>query len=156
MNRYEFQLQFLAFVIVLECSLSACVCSKTSLPDPDYIFRNTVPSERLIGMNSQPHLFRLSLIPLSRKAFRSTTSGMGRASTFSLKGHDAACTGWLPPLHYCDKYHQASIPGCRIYPVALDCAHHMRINPTWCVLITLVSLYCHFILRQTCITNPVG
>lgn len=26
-------------------SLSACLCSKTGLPDPDCIFRNTVPSE---------------------------------------------------------------------------------------------------------------
>lgn len=45
MNRYEFELQFLASIIMLECSLSACVCSKTGLPDPDGVFRSMVPSE---------------------------------------------------------------------------------------------------------------
>lgn len=66
----------------------------------------------VIGMNSQPHLFRLSLIPLSRKAFQERNFWYGKRFNFLFeKGHDAACTGCLPPLHYRDKCHKAASSG---------------------------------------------
>lgn len=161
MNRYKFQLQFLAFIIVFECSLSACVCSKISLPDPDCIFRNTVPSETC----NWDEFTATPVQALADTSFKKSFSGaqllVWEALQLSLwrdmmlpaldNFHLSGIVTSIIKLH-----HQASIPGCRIHAIALDCAHHMRINPTWCVLMTLVSFYFHLILRQMCVTNPLG
>lgn len=161
MNRYEFQLQFLDFIIVFECSLSACVCSKISLPDPDCIFRNTVPSETC-------NWDEFTATPVQALADTSFKKSFSRAQL--LVWEALLLSLWrdmmLPALDnfhlsiimtsIIKRHHQASIPGCRIRAIALDCAHHMRINPTWCVPMTLLSFYCHFILQQICITNPSG
>lgn len=142
-------------------TLSACVCSKTGLPDPDGVFRSMVPSETC----NWDEFTATPVQALADTSFKKSLSGaqllVWEALQLSLwrdmmlpaldNFHLSIIVTSITKLH-----HQASIPGCRIRAIALDCAHHMRINPTWCVLMTLVSFYCHFILLQIRITDPLG
>lgn len=65
----------------------------------------------VIGMNSQPHLFRLSLIPLSRKAFQECSFWYGKHFNFLFEGTRCSCTGQLPPLLYRDKRQKTASSG---------------------------------------------
>lgn len=102
MNRYEFQLKFSDFIIVFECSLSACICSEIGLPDPDYIFRNAVSSE----IRNWDEFTAAPIRAHTDTSFKKNFSGaqlliwevLQLSCVSSLKEHDIACTGLLSPL----------------------------------------------------------
>lgn len=139
MNRYEFQLKFSDFIIAIECSLSACICSEISLPNPDYIFRNTVSSE----IRNWDEFTAAPIQAHTDTSFKKNFSGaqlliwevLQLSGLSSLKELDIACTGLLSLLFYCDNRHKNCIVRppflavSRSCAIALDCAPHMRIKP---------------------------
>lgn len=151
MNSREFQLKFSDFIIAFECSFSACVRSKISLPDPDCLFTNTVSSGTRNWDEFTATLIQAHTDTSLQKSFSEAQvlkwevlqlSGLG-----SLKEHGIASAGQFSALFYCDNCHKSCVirppflAVSRSSAIALVCAHHMRINPMWCVLMTLVTFY---------------
>lgn len=166
MNSREFQLKFSDFIIAFECSFSACVRSKISLPDPDCLLRNTVSSGTRNWDEFTATLIQAHTDTSFQKSFSEAQvlkwevlqlSGLG-----SLKEHGIASAGQLSPLFYCDNCHKSCVirppfvAVSRSSAIALVCAHHMRINPMWCVLMTLVTFYTKTYVLPTIWANGVS
>lgn len=134
MNSSEFQLKFSDFVIAFECSFSACVRSKISLPDPDCIFRDTVSS----GTHNWDEFTATLIQARTDTSFQKNFSEaqvlkwevLQLSGPSPLKEHGIASAGLFSPLFYCDNCHKSCVikppflAVSRSCAVALVCAHH--------------------------------